>query len=240
MAKKSFVKLYIWILRSTGSVPYPEKQWGRKDAFPGADGSTITQVNPNAETIPIYGATSNLLIEGTKEGLNLVDIFTSGIITENTSLNYSIKNPLTFIYGGTIYDWYTTNATYQNNALWGDGGKKSTFDPCPHGWRIAADGTWNDFSVMTAPYYILGTPTTIGNNSETCGILYYRNSWYPACGYRTCKSGTLTAVGNNGDYWSSNTLETFSLLLNFTMNEVFRPNYANSRGYSISIRCIQE
>ena len=75
-------------------------EWGRKDGFPGADGSTITQeINNNAQTIPMYGATGNELAEGSKEGLQLIDVTTSGVIgNNNTSFTYAIKHPLTFIY----------------------------------------------------------------------------------------------------------------------------------------------
>ena len=79
--------------------------WGRKDCFPGADGSTITQVtgaDPNAETISIYDADGNTELTEDGTGYRKINITTSGVINGTTSMIYSVKNPLTFIYRGVL------------------------------------------------------------------------------------------------------------------------------------------
>ena len=245
MAKKSFVKLYIWILRSTGSVPYPEKQWGRKDAFPGADGSTITQTTggSNAETITLYGASGNTLTEGSVMGLRKVNITTDDVIDEdNTTLTYAIKNPLSFIYNSIEpRDWYTDNEMNQNSTLWAND-TKTHYDPCPKGWKVPQDGTWNDISSTTLTFYMQGAPfiNTSLQYHLTNGQLYKQVTWYPASGYRTANTGNLTFPGCTGNHYSSTAKGVNSILLNLTLTGTIRPNFDNSRTYANPVRCVQE
>ena len=219
-------------------------QWGRKDAFPGADGSTITQETNanNAQTIPMYGATDNELAEGSEEGLQLIDVTTSGVIgNNNTSFTYAIKHPLTFIYNIlSLRDWYTNDQQYQNDVLWTRKDNKSNYDPCPEGWRMPLDNTWNDFTLETAHYHTQGNLTSLGDNSATNGLLYKDFAWYSACGYRNAGTGNggLRSVGYGGNYWSS----TPSTRFNFNPVNGVSPNYKpdEARAAGLTVRCIQE
>ena len=208
---------------------------GRKDAFPGADGSNLST------TIPIYGADGNTLTEGAT-GLKQVDITTAGVLSGNTSPVYAVKNPLTFIYNTTApHDWYTNNSTYQDNTLWGDEDIKSTYDPCPKDWQIPQNGTWADFSISTAPYYIQGMQTTSGSRYASNGICYFSHTWYPAAGYRYYRTGELYSVGYDGCNWTSSIHITNAIYLYFLMENVYANSYTSqvrSQGYSI--RCVQE
>ena len=211
---------------------------GRKDGFPGADGSTITQATgtyQNATTIPIYGANGNSLTEGST-GVQRVNIATEGIIGEDyTTIVYVIKNPLAFVYNTILpLDWYTNSETYQHNALWGNGAGKSTYDPCPKGWRVPTDGSWGDFSTITMP--TIGT-TTEANVSN--GRIYCSLAWFPVEGYRYSNDGTLRYVGIRGYYWFSQSNGTTSYFSNINISGVNqRGNSVRSGGFAV--RCVQE
>ncbi len=234
-------------------------QWGRKDPFPRVQGSTIDASAATGTTIPIYAAngTSTLPEDGT--GYKKVNITTSGVISGTNSLQYSVKNPLSFIYNATgIYDWYATAQANQNNALWGDGAQKSAFDPCPKGWRIAPNGTWTDFgtNAYAAPfwYYINGTKQTAAGTPATkyyaTNGRYYEPSsgavraWYPAPGYRDAGSrtggeGDLWYVGYNGYSWSSSVSGSNGVYLYFNATGL-NPSNASHRAYGFQVRCLQE
>ena len=227
---------------------------GRKDCFPGADGSTIGQNDvPNAETIAIYGADGSVLTEGSGPGLQFVNITTNGVLNGNNSQVYAIKNPLCFIYNTTTpYDWYTNSATYQNDALWDDGTDKSDFDPCPQGWRVAPNGTWDDFTRTddilqpmkgSFPYYINGNANEQGNlKSQTNGRLYNAISsiqgilqvWYPATGNRNYSYGYLSVCGQSG-YSRSQSHH----VLDGGMTLV-KPAATYALAFGFPVRCIQE
>ncbi len=210
---------------------------GRKDGFPGADGSTITQgtdTYQNAATIPIYGANGNTLTEGSITGLRKVDI-TAIIGGKPNTSGFAIKNPLTFIYNtATPYDWYATQTTNQDNTLWGEGTGKSTYDPCPHGWRVPTDAsmTFGDFS--TNIFSVSGSNYTV-----ITGRVYLAIAWFSATGCLYFDSGALYNVGYGGYYWSATVSDAYAKGLYFGMGGVY-PSSASRRVYGFSIRCVQE
>ncbi len=213
---------------------------GRKDAFPGADGSTIQQTgSPNAEAIQIYDDKENPLTEGSETGLQFVNITANGVLNEKTSQVYTIKQPLTYIYcsNTTPWDWYTNNAIYQNNDLWSL--NKTVYDPCPKGWKVPQDGTWNDCTTVTFPYYIHGQQTTTGSRYTTNGRQYVNLTWYPAAGFRDFGNGKLSFIGCDGSYWSSTYSNVRARYLYYPMTYV-GPNNAYYRVMGFSVRCVQE
>ena len=230
-------------------------QWGRKDPFPRVQGSTISETAATGTTIPIYGPTGvapALPEDGT--GYKKVNITTSGVISGNNSLQYSVKNPLSFIYNASgIYDWYATAQANQNNNLWGDGAQKSAFDPCPKGWRIAPNGTWTDFgtNAYASPffYYINGVKETASGTPATkyyaTNGRYYEPSsgvvraWYPAPGCRNGTTGVPGGVGSYGYSWSSAVSGTGGVFLDF-YSTWLNPSSADGRAYGFQVRCLQE
>ena len=215
---------------------------GRKDAFPGADGSTITQAtgtNQNAETIPLYGADGmSALLEGSM-GVKLTNIATEGVLSGNNTILYAIQYPLSFIYSNPLpKDWYTDNESYQNSTLW-NGTIKSIYDPCPKGWCIPQDGTWADFTVQNFIQYKEGISTTSDyTNVTTAGRLYNHISWYASGGIRSCNSGKLIYVGYHGSYWSSTPNGSSIRALGFYID--IYPSGIASRANGTPVRCVQE
>lgn len=202
-------------------------QWGRKDGFPGADGSTIQQVyGENAIGIPIYGSQSE---EMEIETISVSTAIGSAVNTKT----YSIKHPSTFIYSSSgVRDWYTTNTTNQINVLWGDGDIKSVYDPCPAGWRVASYGTWDDFSAATFP--ISGSAYKV-----ITGRLYNKMAWYPGGGYRDSSLGKYCYVGRNGFYWSATDRGSNAWNMHFNIDLIAQAG-TPYRACGVSIRCVQE
>ena len=70
----------------------------------------------------------------------------------SNGLSYSISHPCDFIAaGGSGYDWFTDSLD-QDDTLWGEGGSKTVWDPCPSGYRVpsstdsvpgSADNFWS-------------------------------------------------------------------------------------------------
>ena len=211
--------------------------WGRKDCFPGADGSTIPlNAHTGADIIPIYGANNNELAEGSETGFRIVKITTSGVLNGDNSQLYAIQNPLTFIANAeSTGDWYTNNEMYQNDDLWEI--HKTCFDPCPKGWQVAPEKTLDDFSTSTAPYYIQGTQTSSGDFYTTNGRLYNSITWYPTSGYTTTY-GTLSSAGYGGYYWLTQAVDGKAARIYFSPSSI--SNNPIYRAGSYPVRCIQE
>lgn len=79
--------------------------------------------------------------------------------TEANNLENAIKNP-TIYYNNKYfsgakhgYSWITTDATTFGadnfKALWENGGKKSAYDPCPAGYKVASAAAWTAVKAST-------------------------------------------------------------------------------------------
>ena len=76
----------------------------------------------------------------------------------SNGLSYSISHPCDFIAaGGSGYDWFTDSLD-QDDTLWGEGGSKTVWDPCPSGYRVPSS---TDSVPGSADNY--GYITNIGN-----------------------------------------------------------------------------
>ena len=213
---------------------------GRKDCFPGADGSTITGEYAYATPVKIYGADGITELIENESGLHKISIQEAGVINGNTSQIYAIKNPLTFI-TNTIepQDWYTQSITHQDDNLWSS--LKTDYDPCPRGWYVPQRMIWTDFSMSTFPFYVDGEIASEGNYAATNGRLYAASqAWYPPAG-AYYYNGVLRNIGYNGVYWSCNVINDFNAKsLNFYMDFFYLNNVGHVRAFGFSIRCVQE
>ena len=213
-------------------------QWGRKDAFPGADGSTVTLTTGAVTTIPIYGADGNALTEnGT--GLKFINITTLGVINNN-ALVYSIKNPLSIIYNTTSpQDWYSNTDTH-NNSLWLPS-RKTNYDPCPSGWRLPSEEIWFDFLTNDKfPYYSQGVQQESSTGYyATNGRLYAQLTWFPISGCRPSISGLVSECGKTCYYWTATSLDNNSKYFALTFNKA-NIGEGGHRAGGLSVRCVQE
>jgi hypothetical protein len=109
--------------------------------------------------------------------------------TENqgtSGLSYSIAHPTQFIKGvDTAYDWYCTYQADQDATLWGDGGVKTVWDPCPQGYRVPSAA---DFTDVDKTYVIA--------NFAELGYLHNTDNYYTSRTYwsRTVSGFSATAL----------------------------------------------
>ena len=203
-------------------------QWGRKDPFPGAvesylsDDKTGTFFATTAGDIPMVSTPSNMTVQ------------------------YAVQNPTTY--------FTTAQAWIYDNTLWGE--SKTDYDPCPIGWKVPraysysvgqghnyTEETWSlpDSDVnkvirtpaATYPYYGLLYPLDGGGYS-----------WYPNTGYITLE-GKIVMVGQYACYWSYSPFggNSYVLELSQTMSGTLTWSpyqYGKFRSEGHAIRCIED
>ncbi|NDV47490.1 hypothetical protein D0T49_10570 [Paludibacter sp. 221] len=126
--------------------------------------------------------------------------------------------------------------------------KNGTYDPCPAGWRVPAQGEWSDiFRGGSAPG---ASGTAVANTwswYSTGGTNGYEikpdgettTLFLPAAGNRYHYNGELYTVGSGGGYWSGSLNSTYSLRLAFDGSNVY-PAHTSGRAHGFSVRCISE
>ena len=136
-----------------------------------------------------------------------------------------------------------TNTTYAG---------KSIYDPCPPGWKMPANGIWDDFAMNRtthAPSRDLGWTTGRGIDNVN-GIRYWPGAsstdlvegriYYPPTGYRQYMTGAINQIGNNGDYWVAvPSTEPRGRNLYFT-GSTMNPQGNDFRSYGFPVRCVAE
>lgn len=139
-------------------------QWGRKDPFTG------TSDWSNTAYTKLYNADGEIT-EGLEYG-----IFTREIASgDNTHIASAATQPQA-MYVGPQNPWGSGT-----DGLWGAGGGKSPFDPCPEGWRLP------DQKNGQAPYNNLPAQYYTWNN----GLIYTSVGYYPAGSFRWSDDGQM-------------------------------------------------
>ncbi|NDV47325.1 hypothetical protein D0T49_09740, partial [Paludibacter sp. 221] len=145
------------------------------------------------------------------------------------------------------YNWVDVTKATTADLNWRNQ-KNGTYDPCPTGWRVPAQGEWSDiFRGGSAPG---AKATAVANTWEwhaaangTAGYEVKPDGetttlFLPAAGYRN-SSGELYNVGSNGRYWSGSVYSYTSFTLHFSGSNVF-PAGLYYRSYGFSVRCIAD
>ena len=189
-------------------------QWGRKDPFLGS--SSI-----NNDTIA----------EGTISWPSAVES------SNNTgSIEYSIRNPMTYITG-----WNRNDSSTNSDSLWNS--SKTIYDPCPYGWRVpdgGNHGVWVTACETSTIFDWLGDADNKGMNFSgkfgNASII-----WYPYSGSRYPGSGTLHNTGDQGDYWSVSPYNRNNFYsISFNDEEGVAPSTYWNPAYGFAIRCQKE
>lgn len=229
-------------------------QWGRKDPFIGANGTSSTTAATTYGTAWPAAVAATATTSGT------------GSTNMEKSIDFAVKNPMTFItqVNTTTYDWVNAPAVAnQRDNLWGNPNtsastpttspltvnrnmtKKSKYDPCPPGYSVPPQDTWTYFT-NTGNNVTSGAPTgcNVSGGFNLGWNFYYKSGaavYYPAAGLRHRESGALTLVGTEGVYWSSSSYGAGSNnagSLRFRSSNVY-PLSNPYRAHGFSVRCVQ-
>lgn len=210
-------------------------QWGRKDPFPGSTFNDTLRVSYN-----LAGEMVELEYTPVAEVLNV---------------ETSIANPTTYYtgVGGGNYSWVSADFSSVDKDtvkdLWGgESGKKSLYDPCPTGWKvapIAAYGFYTDANYTKEKVY---------NGEETNKNMLGRNVTIDGKKYFFASQGEVYNNGNyangigttwpSGKLWSANAdnMSSSSYFRGFFMATT--PSSVNKQGgafgYGLQVRCVKE
>ncbi len=220
-------------LAKTGGLYY---QFGRKDPFP--------RMYSDYQLYGIGGSGSSVRFTQYSSG---TDVDVIGRTEGRVSIDVSIRNPHTFHHPQDDEgDWVSSPNPYVDNPWNNPAGNtyvKGIFDPCPPGWKVPADGTWNNFEK--------DTPTVPnGRLSETVdqsGFSFYISAqgsgvtaYYPTPGSRAAASGAVAGYDLSA-YVKSSTPNSGSLGLSLHFYKNFAsPRQTNYRSSGSLVRCIQE
>lgn len=190
-------------------------QWGRKDPLPG---SSKTTSNTDKELYSINN--------------DVVNIFKKEAVQDTDNLPNTIINPCTFYTAQN--DWYS-NDKYSNNLWNSSAGTKSTYDPCPKGWRVPPTiainkSVWDGLKPEDA---------TINPFENGTGFEWATAGYYPAAGYRKA-DGTLDAVGSTGRYWSAEAASWGSAAFELLFYNYVQTHSNQAKVEANSVRCIKE
>ncbi len=184
-------------------------QWGRKDPF--VSGIQARQIG--WEPIPFDDEWSHPVYDLRGERVR----FASQAATEKVgTMLYSIRNPMTYLYGAKINDtsyvhWLWSSAAH---FVWGNplgysgySGTKTIYDPCPPGYQAPAADVWYDKATFGDEEVFVWDEANGGRSI----VLNGQEIYYPAAGYRNYGEfpgqdfgqGRLWHVGGYGDYWSN-------------------------------------
>ncbi len=210
-------------------------QWGRPTPIPKAPYVASTTGDGIADNTDAAQTTYDAA--GTVTGFpNIADWKSPHPVHE------ALQQPWKFISApSSPFDW---NAN-PDNKLWADGEFKSVYDPCPDGWRVAPNGTWDDFGTAwdgAGAGAFKKLPSWTAKNENVAGGLYLAGSvaaFYPAPGYRHRDNGTLYAVGTSGYSWSSSIAGTNAHYLYFGYSWL-NPQSSSGRANGLQVRCLQE
>lgn len=108
-------------------------QWGRKDPFIYPD--TYRAANGNGANMYVASGSSVQMVAVASDD-------------ETGTISYATKNPLHFITNTATSqrDWLVS----ADNTLW-SANEKTTYDPCPHGWRVAPAAAFEGLTIENTP-----------------------------------------------------------------------------------------
>jgi hypothetical protein len=180
------------------------------------------------------------------------------------AISESVKYPWAF-YTVESGNWTNSAGTDGTGFAWNDpaatAGAKSVYDPCPPGWRMPANGVWNDFD-RTVNGALVNTQNPardlawgVGRGSGSAvapvnGLRYWPGTtgtdpvggriWFPATGLRYVSSGALWGTGSGGYYWSGTANSPVGAHhLHFYAGTVY-PSNGNNRAFGFAARCVSE
>ena len=150
------------------------------------------------------------------------------------TVDYSVANPTTFIFGNDAnYDWYYTGGTDTDNTRWADA--KTMYDPCPPGWKIPA-AVWST-AMGSAEASAPELWDTGDAGMALAGKFGGETAWYPGAGAFDYQQKGLYKESEAGYYWSSTPSGEMAASLMISKNGTINTMYSGVRSYGMSVRC---
>jgi uncharacterized protein (TIGR02145 family) len=119
--------------------------------------------------------------------------------------------------------WQSDWRSPKNDNLWQ--GANGTNNPCPSGYRLPTIDEWEEEAA-----------TWVDDSADGAFASPLK---LPKAGKREFRSGSLTTVGRNGNYWSSSVIDHAASRLWFDASYVARKGrWERARGYSV--RCLKD
>ena len=196
-------------------------QWGRKDAFPGSDGTD---------------GSNNIQQYYTQDGGNTPT--NANPTGEYTTFAGLAMNPLSYAVNSDTY-YGSVSVPGEKNPSWsGMWGGKTIYDPCPPGWRVPPVSLYGTNSWGNASDW--GEFTEMGRVFNGVNGTSSLDHFYPAAGYRPTYGQVIRYVGSSGGYWSA-TMSTGPLSYHYNvLSSTSGGTHASSRAYGFSVRCVAE
>lgn len=246
-------------------------QWGRKDPLGRVAGfatsgselrSDAFVAAVDAQGNPIAWTGDAYVVD---QAAALASYDESAMTMDHYMIDYATKHPAQFIKisgNANNNDW----AGVSNPNLWSNPEgynypkasdvKKSIYDPCPKGYRVAPKDlfinfstTKNNTSTTNDPSKETFNASNVSSFSTDKGYDFYiagtkegATDFYLVSGYRHWVSGALTGVGWNGYSWSSAPYGSGSAsagILNFYATFV-NPLNGSYRAHGFPVRCVRE
>ncbi len=127
-------------------------------------------------------------------------------------LAYSIANPTIYIQGEvSACDWFCNDQSLQDASLWGAGGQKTVWDPCPEGYRVPSEAYYTDAGIDYG--YLISNFLKLGYIADN--------------GYHESRT-----------YWTCTPSSSYSCALDDSRNpDVF---FGQTRDIAAPVRCVKE
>ena len=227
---------YVFMDRNLGATAFDGKdarglnyEWGRKDPFPGAVHSESTGSLERQEVVP--------------------DIITNVKQQDGMTIEWTIQNPASYVSGTdnekNKEDWYHdgSDASVQDNTLWGDGTSKSIYDPCPYGYRVPSKGAFDVVkSFVSGKTFVKPHGATV-QDSNASDAFFPLSGWWQRKHYEV----ELCNVGTQGRLWSSTPSAANALNGSYYSSYVFHYQQSGSsaktearvRRWGCNVRCVK-
>ena len=219
--------------QSTSSGTCLYYQWGRKDPFCPSDGTT-SDVDKT-----LYDKSGNTVAFNSESG--------------RVSTGTSIQNPTTYYYPSNSWDWNITtyydywNATNGTTTSMNDNKVvKTVYDPNPVGFKMPSPDAFTGFTIDGSDKRISISSCNVESSTINNGYKFYTQGWKkgPTDFWRAngllSDSGSLSGVGNCGDYWSAGPYSNSTgRNLEFYSTYVHPQNFSR-RVYGFSVRPVTD
>lgn len=212
-------------------------QWGRKDPFIGSNTVGSGVLTKRIESVAFTTGTADFYVNPLYSSHTFV-VKPNTDMPSGAEIEYTIANPMTFV-TGTAWFYSFENLT-ANATLWGFNGSvmsKSTYDPCPPGWRLST----NNFIDTELKGLSGHTLSSAGLYGYAYDCAENTVTYLPAAGFRDYTGGFVSYTGSCGQYWGSlyraKSTDCWSWKVETTNDPKLAHVYAS---YGIPVRCVSE